>query len=185
MHYILQVTGLMGSLNSPVSFGYYLQNFSYDTEGYMANAHEDVTFDYVFKIGETLDAGQWQVALTLYYQVGLLLYASTFFNETVTLIQPSAGSSWLLVLISLFATLCGAYYIIGKDALGQTASSNTRSEAAQAKARAEAAAAAQAAVDDDSWTAHLEYKSHDTKLNQDNKTHNRKPTKKASKNKRK
>lgn len=167
----VNVTALMGSLNSPVNFGYYLQNFTLDNETYVAEAHEDVTFDYTFRLADTLDAGTWQVALTLYYSVGRYLFATTFFNETVTLKQPPSGLSFLWVLLGILATVAAGYF--GRDHLVKNQSADNA--AAAAKARAEAIAAAQdAAKNDESWTAHL-----------DSSNKKSKPSKKSSKSKKK
>lgn len=173
---VVNVTGLMGSLNSPVNFNYYLQNFSYDAESYTATAYEDVTFDYTFKIADTLDAGQWQVAVTLFYQVGRYLYATTFYNQTITLVHPSGGYSLFGGLVTLLV-LAAAAAFVAKDKIATAhfgappKHGAVTAEAAMAKAEA----TAEAAADDESWTAHL-----DTKP-----TTSRKPTKKASKSKKK
>lgn len=170
----VNVTGMAGSLNSHVNFGYYLQNFSFDHESYVASANEDVTLDYTFKIADTLDAGEWQVSVTVFYEVGRLLYASTFFNQTVTLVQPAGASGGLVALVMMLALASGLWFAKDK-VLGATDQQQLPSaDSAQAKAaRAEAVAAAQAAAQDDqSWTAHL-----------DQQPKNRKPTKKSSKKK--
>ncbi|KAJ8607184.1 hypothetical protein CTAYLR_007343 [Chrysophaeum taylorii] len=175
----VNVTGLMGSLNSPVNFNYYLQNFTFDAENYRAAAREDVTFDYTFKLADTLDPGKWQVAVTVYYEVGRMLFASTFFNETVTLAQPSSGFSLLWLLAIFLAAAISAFFF--RDpllaALGIQIQKKGTADAAAAKARAaeQQAAAAQAAANDESWTAHLDTGAKPA----------RKPSKKASKTKKK
>lgn len=145
----VNVTGLMGSLNNPVNFNYYLQNFTYDAENYAAAAKEDVTFDYTFTLKSTLDPGDWQVALTIYYSVGRMLFADTFFNETVTLTAPSSALSFVTLLVIIGLTAAAAYF--GKDFIKDvdqpaivTSADDKRST--EATTRSE---------DDDDWTSHL------------------------------
>uniref|UniRef100_A0A7S3NRL3 Signal sequence receptor subunit alpha n=1 Tax=Aureoumbra lagunensis TaxID=44058 RepID=A0A7S3NRL3_9STRA len=159
----VNVTGLMGSLNSPVHFGYYLQNFSFDGEHHLAEAKEDLTLDYTFRLAETLDPGKWQVALTVYYSVGSMLFASTFFNETVTLSEPvSAFGSFSLFILLLF-TMAAAYFVkeyilpgaggsaatIGGATSDQGGTDNFAKKGASEKPT-------ESVDDDESWTAHLD-----------------------------
>lgn len=170
----VNVTGMAGSLNSPINFGYYMQNFTFDHESYVASPNEDLTLDYTFTIADTLDAGEWQVSVTVFYEVGPLLYASTFFNQTVTLVQPNGGSGGLFSLVLLLGLASGLWFAKDKVLSSADQQQAPPADSAQARAaRAEAIAAAQAAAQDDqSWTAHL-----------DQQPKSRKPTKKSSKKK--
>jgi hypothetical protein len=44
------VTAIMGSLNSPVDFGYYIQNYSYKPVGLIVRSGEEATLEYQFMV---------------------------------------------------------------------------------------------------------------------------------------
>lgn len=111
----LNVTGVMGSLNSPIDFGRFFQNFSYQPlHGFLAEKNVEHTYQYSFQIEpDDVNTVEYQVALTLFYESNAgrgEVFSSVFFNETVALEHPSMMKApSMLTTVGVIATLIIAY----------------------------------------------------------------------------
>ena len=145
----LQVTGMIGSINSPFDFDYYIANFSKPLQASVP-AEAEFTFDFELPIHASLDPIEYIVATTIFYNDGRHVFASTLFNATVSLHYPPRDPAAQLL------TILGIVLPLALVALGVCYVRNTNLEQAREKQRAEAAAAAAAAADDDGadddWT---------------------------------
>ena len=89
----LNVTGIMGSINSPMDFGIYVQNFTYTPYGRVSKPGAQMTLEYGLTPDPALHPRDFTVALTVFYESkdSGTEYATTFFNDTVAIAEPGAG----------------------------------------------------------------------------------------------
>lgn len=80
----LNVTGIMGSLNNNLNFGFYIQNYSYMPIGIVVKPGEEVSFEYQIKIDANLEPDEYRFAATVFYGTERA-FSSTYFNETIEL----------------------------------------------------------------------------------------------------
>jgi hypothetical protein len=87
----LNVSGIIGSLNSAQSFGQYYHNFTAQPVDELVMDGAEATFQYQFVIPMGVQEGDYQIALTAFYasQDGSMGFTSTFFNETVGIYEPA------------------------------------------------------------------------------------------------
>lgn len=107
------VTMIAGSLNSPVDFNVHVQNFTHMGYGQVVKPGEEVSLEYKFLPDPRLEPRDFVVALTVFYVDGSgKWYTSTFFNQTVNIVEVKKLVDWeLLFLIVLFATgIAGVVY---------------------------------------------------------------------------
>jgi hypothetical protein len=75
------VTAIMGSLNSPFDFRVHFQNYSFKTFGTVVKPGEEITFQYSFQVHPDLQAADYQLALTVFYDSDRQSFSSTFYNQ--------------------------------------------------------------------------------------------------------
>lgn len=85
----VQVSAIMGSLNSPFMFDMYIQNVTSRFINQTVGARGEYNFAITFTPREDLDAVDLVLALTLFYEDEDETYTSTFFNETVSFYEAS------------------------------------------------------------------------------------------------
>ena len=66
----INVTYMIGSLNSPLDFGLYLQNYSLVPVTTELARGDELVLEYTFKVHEALEPIDYQIALTVFYKVG-------------------------------------------------------------------------------------------------------------------
>eukprot|EP00184_Porphyridium_aerugineum_P006605 CAMPEP_0184699438 /NCGR_PEP_ID=MMETSP0313-20130426/5707_1 /TAXON_ID=2792 /ORGANISM="Porphyridium aerugineum, Strain SAG 1380-2" /LENGTH=326 /DNA_ID=CAMNT_0027158531 /DNA_START=165 /DNA_END=1148 /DNA_ORIENTATION=- len=115
------IYGVMGSLNHGNQFSKYIQNFSYIPVNRSLAAGEESSFEYSFTPYERLEAQDYFVSLTVFYEdlgyasedgtqrTGMGPHANTFFNETVLLAE---GESEIDNRIFYSATLVTAVMLL-------------------------------------------------------------------------
>lgn len=99
------LTMIAGSLNSPADFNLHVQNFSNIGYGQMLAPGEEVSLEYKFFPDGRLEPRDFTVALTVFYgDAAGGWYSSTFFNETINIVEVKKWVDWeLLGLVGLFA----------------------------------------------------------------------------------
>jgi hypothetical protein len=86
----VNITAIMGSLNSPFNFDFYIQNYSYKLIGMAVNPGEEISLDYQFQLHPNLEPSEYVVAHTVFYENERRQpFSTTFFNETVELYYDS------------------------------------------------------------------------------------------------
>lgn len=90
----INVTMIMGSLNSPFDFNYFIQNFSGFNYNLIVQEQEEYSFHYRFQTAINLDPVDYQVALTVFYENDDELFSHTFFNESVAFYEKGALIDW-------------------------------------------------------------------------------------------
>jgi len=86
----INVTMIMGSLNSPFDFNYFIQNFSGYNYNTIVQEGEEFSFHYRFQTAINLDPVDYQVALTVFYENEDELFSHTFFNASVNFYEEGA-----------------------------------------------------------------------------------------------
>lgn len=79
----INVTMIMGSLNSPFDFNFFIYNFSAMNYNMIVQGEEEYSFYYRFQTPNDLDPVDYQVALTVFYENDEELFSHTFFNGSV------------------------------------------------------------------------------------------------------
>jgi hypothetical protein len=112
----------MGSLNSAENFADHFQNFSLaSAAGVGVAPGGEASLSYYFRPDPSLPERDFQVALTAFYNVaGGEKGASTFFNRTISIVEPRRAVDWqLLQLLATFGVLgAGAAYAAYAWAVG-------------------------------------------------------------------
>lgn len=108
------VTAIYGSLNAATDFRYYFQNFTglpyYD----ILAPGQQVSLAYQFITALNLPPREFQVALTAFYNTATQGFATTFFNQTITIVeQPRLIDLELIFLWLLLLSLLGGGGYLG------------------------------------------------------------------------
>lgn len=109
----INVTRVMGSLNSPFDFNYYIQNFTEQQFNTIIHEDEEYTFRYRFRPIDTLDPVEYHIALTVFYENDEELFSHTFFNDTVTFYEPKSMFDSGNILKLLLGCAIGAAILYG------------------------------------------------------------------------
>lgn len=75
------VTAVMGSLNHVYDFRHFIQNYTYQPYGTVLKPSEELTVQYTFEIHPELEATEYTLAHTVFYENDRDGFASTFFNQ--------------------------------------------------------------------------------------------------------
>lgn len=107
-HVHLNLTSLEGSVNSPLNFNQYIQNFTvakYDT---VVAPGREATLKYSFRPDIGLVGRKFQVCHVLTYRTGQYIMDKTVFNSTVIFTEPNSSlfdSTSLLLLFQLLSMI--------------------------------------------------------------------------------
>lgn len=107
----LNISAIMGSLNSPFDFSFHVQNFTYQMYDAKLQPGGEVSLDYTFIPYGQLQPREFALALTVFYHTDKQLYSSTFFNGTVDITEPESLIDSQLIFLYLMAL--GAVGAIG------------------------------------------------------------------------
>lgn len=115
------ITAVMGSLNSPLDFGIYVQNFTHMTYGLQVDRDGQASISYRFRPDPALHPREFTVALSVFYTNSLgQMFSNTFFNSTIEIVEPPRSIDaeilflWVLLLGSAGFALFKAYTFLSK-----------------------------------------------------------------------
>ena len=108
----INITAIMGSLNSNNPFYDYLQNFTYSPFGVVIRPAEEITLAYKFKMSKELEPEKYQLAHTVFYDREDRKFAHTFFNKTVSTYYAGAGEWDIDAIMTVAALLVGTFLFI-------------------------------------------------------------------------
>lgn len=109
------ISFIAGSLNSPADFSLHVQNFTMMPYGEVIGPGEEASFTYKFVPDARLSPRDFVVALTAFYSDSRgQWYSSTFFNQTIDIVEVKKVFDWELIsLVGLFAAcLMGSAYVL-------------------------------------------------------------------------
>jgi len=115
------ISAIMGSLNSPLDFGIYVQNFTLQGYGVQVDPDGEASVLYTFRPDAALHPREFTVALTVFYtaaQGGIS--STTFFNQTIEIVEPPRTIDaeiiflWFLMLGTVGFLLYKAYAYVFK-----------------------------------------------------------------------
>jgi translocon-associated protein subunit alpha len=157
------VSLIAGSLNSPADFSLHVQNFTMAPFGEVIGPGEEVSVNYKFTPDSRAPPRDFVVALTAFYSDSKgQWYSSTFFNQTVDIVEVKKMVDWELVsLVAIFAaSLVGIawalhWYVVSKGWLKP-----------QKKRSKSKAPVNRGPVDPEEWTKGSEYERHMARLRQ-------------------
>jgi hypothetical protein len=75
------ISGIMGSLNSPEDFRHHFQNYSYKPFGIVVKGGEEISLRYSFQLHPELSPVNYQLAVTVFYDSESEGFSNTFFNQ--------------------------------------------------------------------------------------------------------
>lgn len=104
---------IMGSLNLPQEFNYYVQNFSANAYSVSLKNEEESTLEYKFRPDKSLSPMELQVALTVFYKDNSgKEYSTTFFNETIDIVETYKTIDYeaIMMVVVMFGILGGIGY---------------------------------------------------------------------------
>lgn len=110
---VYNVTAIMGSLNIPMEFSGYVQNFTQQFYLQRLSPGQQTTVEYTFRPDPSLPAREFVVALTLFYQNSKGAFLSTtFFNQTVDIVEKKkfVDADFIMMYITLAGLLAIAGY---------------------------------------------------------------------------
>eukprot|EP00976_Prorocentrum_cordatum_P087494 1186929-Prorocentrum_minimum.AAC.3 len=87
----LNVTRLAGSINAPMDFRVYVQNWTSPVNNAIVPVDTQGSFSIKIKPDVNLQARDFILALTVFYESDGEIYSSTFFNGTVYLVEPTGS----------------------------------------------------------------------------------------------
>jgi hypothetical protein len=119
----VNVTRAMGSINSPFQFSFHVQNFT--MRGYQPQVEvppgEERTIEYAFTPRDDIEAVDFTVCLTVFYEDDEETFSTQFFNTTVKFYEPSKGmdaesvfSMFLVVAVVGALAFFGSSSLVGK-----------------------------------------------------------------------
>ena len=113
-HVHLNITTIQGTVNSPLSFYQFIQNFtatSYDT---LVAPGKEATLKYTFRPDIGLVGRKFQLSHMLSYRTGQYVMYKSVFNSTVLFTEPSSGifdsTSFLLLFQLLSMITVGGFF---------------------------------------------------------------------------
>lgn len=127
----------MGSLNNPMQFDHYVQNFTKRDFNTTLPPRSEITLAYRFMTYIDLEPTDYTLALTVFYETANDEYATTFFNQTIRLYEERSNYDfqtyiYILLLIFrissfvlLFIIIGGILYLIFGNKKGHSKSKKT------------------------------------------------------------
>jgi len=100
------ITAIMGSLNAPYDFKHHFQNYSYKSFNYIVKSGEEISLQYLFQLHAELEPIEYQLAITVFYQVDKLTYSTTYFNQTVELYFPTSEYDFETISLVVWSFVC-------------------------------------------------------------------------------
>mmetsp|Transcript_511 Transcript_511/g.1776 ORF Transcript_511/g.1776 Transcript_511/m.1776 type:complete len:224 (-) Transcript_511:102-773(-) len=118
----VNVSFVMGSLNSPFEFGLHVQNFTGASYGVVVEEDDEATFSYTFTPDRMLRPTDFITALTVFYTIvpkesdeegaGERFYSTTFYNGTCEIVEPEGLDTELIFMTLTFAGLIGGALVL-------------------------------------------------------------------------
>ena len=103
---VFNVTAVMGSLNHVYDFRHFIQNYTYQPYGTVLKPSEELTVQYTFEIHPELEATEYTLAHTVFYENARDGFASTFFNQVRLFSKNILASIHFLSAIILYVVFC-------------------------------------------------------------------------------
>jgi len=113
----MNVTYMMGSVNSPLAFKFHTQNFTRDWKNTTVEPGVEHTFEYSFKIHPSVTASQQIMAMSIFYEDEEERFATTFLNKTIDIYEAhiGGGGAMSFYLFALFILGAGYTFHAQKD----------------------------------------------------------------------
>ena len=108
----VNVTHIAASLNVPQMFSFYVTNFTVQHPHVTVEPGKEASFEYPFELDQTLAGHDFVLAATAFYEDETESYASTFYNATVSVLDPVGvfDAQTLVVKLVLIAIALGLVY---------------------------------------------------------------------------
>jgi hypothetical protein len=77
----LNITAIMGSLNNPMNFANFIQNYTYKPFGVIVKSGEEITLSYQFEIHKDVFPAEYALSATVFYENNREAFSTTFLNQ--------------------------------------------------------------------------------------------------------
>ena len=115
----MNVSHIAGSVNAPMQYSFYVMNFTVAEYLSVVEPGKEASFEYQFYLDPVLAGHDFTVAFTAFYQDDTEKYASTFYNSTISVLDPVRvfDAQTAFMYLALFGLVLGAAYL-GLQATG-------------------------------------------------------------------
>lgn len=77
----VNITSILGSLNSPFDLRFYVQNFTAKPFGIVVKEGEEITLEYQFMVHPSLEPIDYSMSHTVFYETDSQVFSTTFYNK--------------------------------------------------------------------------------------------------------
>lgn len=115
----MNMSHIAGSVNAPQQYSLHVMNFTVAEYLSIVDPGKEASFEYTFFLDPQLAGHDFTLAFTAFYQDAAELYASTFFNATVSVLDPVGvfDTQTLFMSVALLGLVAGGVYL-GLQATG-------------------------------------------------------------------
>ena len=108
----VNVTHIAASLNVPQMVSFYVTNFTVQTPLVTVEPGKEASFEYPFVLDPALAGHDFILAATAFYEDDAEKFASTFYNATISVLDPAGAfdAQTLVVKLVLLAIALGLVY---------------------------------------------------------------------------
>jgi translocon-associated protein subunit alpha len=109
----VKVTHIAGSLNVPQMFSFYVTNFTVQSPFTTVEPGKEASFEYPFVLDPQLAGHEFVLAVTAFYKDETETFASTFYNATISVLDPVGvfDTQTFVVKLVLLALALGVAYL--------------------------------------------------------------------------
>lgn len=108
---VYNITSVMGSVNSVADFKTFIHNLTHQNYFQAVPPGAEIALEYKFTPHQMLPPASYVIALTVFYEGKEGFKATTFFNQTVEVVEVKKVIDW--ELITLYLLLTGVLAAIG------------------------------------------------------------------------
>ena len=105
----MNVSHIAGSLNAPGMFAFHIANFSVAEVMTIVDPGKEASFEYRFDLDPQIAGHDVQAAFTAFYQDDAEMYATTFFNSTISVLDPVGVIDTQSAVVYLALAALGLY----------------------------------------------------------------------------
>ena len=156
----LNVTHIAGSLNLPNMFSFHVTNFTVSEYLSIVEPGKEASFEYRFELDPLLAGHDFQLAFTAFYADDADNYATTFYNGTLTILDPiGVFDTQTMFMYAIFASVFAFAVYFGLQATGMLPAVKKALGMGKKKRVKKTETGTRGATDDDwlkgtSWTTH-------------------------------
>jgi len=114
---VYNVSAIVASLHHPSDFRYFIQNFTQLNYQAIVTPNHEITLSYPFRPDSLVETGKFGLAITVFYADNSRNYTTTFFNQTVQIVEPPMGfdsQTFFLIAGAIGMATVGGYVLMNR-----------------------------------------------------------------------